>query len=86
MFTLDTINMYDNIGIYEGVSTIKKYIKKCTGEYKGHFPSKLIIKLLHLVVSKNIFQFVDTWWIHKVGTAMGTPHCNILCHHILYLL
>ena len=73
VFGSDATNMFGNIGIEDGITVIKKYIELYAGEYKGHFPSKLIIKLLRLVMSKNIFKFGNTWWIQKVGTAMGTP-------------
>ena len=72
-FNSDAINMYGNIGIEEGIRTIQDYVRLFAGEYKGHFLSKLIIKLLHLVISENIFKFGNTWWLQKVGTEMGTP-------------
>ena len=64
--------MYGNIGIEEGVNTIEIYSGFFAHEYKGHFPVELIIKLLHLVVSRNAFQFGNTWRKQEVGTAMET--------------
>ena len=28
---------------------------------------------LRLLMTKNVFQFGDTFWLQKVGTAMGAP-------------
>jgi len=32
-----------------------------------------VIEALKLIMTQNIFQFSDTWWHQKQGTAMGTP-------------
>ena len=57
--TSDTKNMYGNIDLEVGIAAITKYIDKFAHEYKGHFPKELIIKLLTLVMTMNIFKFVD---------------------------
>ena len=28
---------------------------------------------LHLLITNNVFQFGDTYWLQKVGTEMGAP-------------
>ena len=41
------------------------------------FPKELIIKLLNIVMNKNVFVSGNAWWVQKDGTAMGTPcACN----------
>ena len=70
--TSDAMNMYGNIDPQEGIETIQKYVDLFAIEYKGHFPKKLIIELLSLVMTMNIFKFGDTWWKQIIGTAMGT--------------
>ena len=59
--TSDAKSMYSNIDPTEGVRKIKKYIKKFGSEYKGFFPTELILKLLWLVMIKKIFKFGNTW-------------------------
>ena len=71
--TWDAVSMYTNIDPKEGIETVEKYLDLYANEYKGHFPKKIIIKLLHLIMTKNVFKFGDTWWQQTVGTAMGTP-------------
>ena len=59
-FNSDAKNMYGDIGIEDRLKIIKDYIRLFSGEYNGHFPSKLIIKVLYLVMSKSIFTFGST--------------------------
>jgi hypothetical protein len=36
-------------------------------------PQKILIKLLEIIMRRNVFSFDDTSWIQEIGTAMGTP-------------
>ena len=71
--TSDAEAMYTNIDPEDGINTIEKYLDLYSHEYKGYIPKKLIIELLRLIMTKNVFQFGSTWWIQLIGTAMGTP-------------
>ena len=71
--TSDAEAMYTNIDPKQGVATIKKYFDAYAKGYKGFFPQELILKLLKLVMTTSIFQFGNSWWKQKIGTAMGTP-------------
>ena len=53
--TSDARNMYGNIDPHEGIGSIQKYIDLFAHEYIGHFPKMLVIKLLSLLMTKNIF-------------------------------
>ena len=33
----------------------------------------MLLALLKIVMTTNIFQFGNTWWCQLIGTAMGTP-------------
>ena len=64
--------MYTNIATDEGIATIQKYIETFGSELDYVLPTDLICNLLEMVMTSNIFQFGDTWWKQKNGTAMGT--------------
>ena len=71
--------MYTNILTEEGLATIEKYLYTFKEEcYKltplgDSFNIPLILALLKLVMTTNVFMFGDTWWLQQMGTAMGTP-------------
>ena len=71
--TTDDVSMYTNIGTEEGIATIRQYLEKYSMEYNENFPTDLVCNLLEIVMTNNIFQFGNTWWKQKNGTAMGTP-------------
>ena len=58
----DAKSMYSNIDPEEGINTIQKYVDRFAGEFKGHFPTTLILKLLRLALETNMFKFGNTWW------------------------
>ena len=60
--------MHSNIDAKEGIDTIRRYITDFGHEIQIAFPEELIIKLLQLVMTNNI----NTWWLQKIDTAMGT--------------
>ena len=71
--TSDAKSMYTNIDPEEGIDTIEKYLNQFGNECKTFIPKELIIDLLRLIMTKNVFQFGNTWWLQLIGTAMGTP-------------
>ena len=36
-------------------------------------PNTVLMDALRLIMTNNVFQFGDTYWLQKVGTAMGAP-------------
>lgn len=75
LFTADAVSMYTNIDTPHGLEIIKKWIVSLKLERKieEDFPTEFIMDLLTLVMTENVFQFGNTYWIQLVGTAMGTP-------------
>ena len=63
--------MYTNI---KTGSTIQ-HIGQFDLENKKHLtvPPAILTDALRLLMTNNVLQFVDTYWLHKVGTAMGAP-------------
>jgi hypothetical protein len=74
IFTSDATSMYTNIDPEEGIPVLVNYINEYNNELgKRAVDAQSIKELLKLVMYNNIFQFGDSWWIQKIGTAMGTP-------------
>ena len=76
LFTCDAVSMYTNICPDHSVEILKEWCETYKNEInqiKGNFPINLILIVLKTVMENNIFQFGNTWWLQKSGTAMGTP-------------
>ena len=63
--------MYTNIKTGPALHRIGQFAL----EHKEHLTvhPTVLIDALHLLMTNNVFQFGDTYWIQKVGTAMGLP-------------
>ena len=73
IFTADAVSMYTNIDPDEGLPTIRNYLLKFKNEVDRDLPINYIMKLLEFVMRNCVFQFGNTFWVQKIGTAMGTP-------------
>jgi hypothetical protein len=64
--------MYTNIDINHGLEVFETWFIEFESELPPKFPTTLFLKLLKLVMTCNVFQFGDTYWLQLDGTAMGT--------------
>jgi len=65
LFTVDAVAMYTNIDTKEALDRLRSKVQP-------H-----VLYALELIMKRNIFQFSDTWWLQKQGTAMGTPRLHV---------
>ena len=71
-FTFDAKAMYTNIDTDHALRVLSKFLR--THSLCRDVTNKeAIIEALEIVMRNNIFQFGDTYWIQRCGTAMGTP-------------
>ena len=70
IFTSDATSMYTNIDPQEGLKAIEAYLKEFGNEPGDYLPMELILGLLKLVMSNNVFRFGDTYWLQIISTAM----------------
>ena len=63
--------MYTNIKTGPAIYRIGQFAL----EHNEHLnvPTALLMETLHLLITNNVFQFGDIYWIQKVGTAMRAP-------------
>ena len=73
IFTADAVSMYTNIDTDHALDTIDKWLTLHKQELPKDFPPKnFILRGLEIVMQNNVFEFGDTYWHQKNGTAMGT--------------
>ena len=72
LFTADAISMYTNINTDHALFSIKQYLRNNTFVFRD-LPIPAIMDALNIIMRNTIFQFGDTWWVQKSGTAMGAP-------------
>ena len=70
LFTSDAVSMYTNIPTTLALQKIGEYLRK--EKFPG-IPVDDLMRALRLIMKYNVFQFGDTFWKQKTGTAMGTP-------------
>jgi hypothetical protein len=71
LFTCDAESMYTNINTVHGIEIISKWLEDYSQEVLQDFPTEFLLKLLQIILTNNIFQFNNTYWLQKCGTAMG---------------
>lgn len=68
MFTIDIDNLYTNIDIPSGLKTVKDIFNKYPDPNR---PDPEILKLLKINLTRNDFEFNNTFYLQIKGTAMG---------------
>lgn len=72
LFTCDAVSMYTNIDSEHGMIVISCWLEEYQDEISSDFPKDLFLKVLRIVMTHNIFQLDDTYWLQTCGTSMGT--------------
>jgi hypothetical protein len=63
--------MYTNINSSRGIQDISSWIEEYKDEISENLPTELFIKILQNIMSQNVFQLDDTYWLQTFGTSMG---------------
>lgn len=70
--TADAVSMYTNINTQHGLQTLRNWLLLHEAELPRDFPTDMVIDAVELIMTNNVFQFDDTFWLQLSGTAMGT--------------
>jgi hypothetical protein len=65
--------MYTNIQPDVGIEAIARWMQAHPQTVRKDIPQELLLKLLNIIMRRNVFSFDDTNWLQEIGTAMGTP-------------
>lgn len=72
LFTAVAVSMYTNINTTHAMQVFGKWFTEFNDEIPNEFPVEMFLKVLELVMSGNIFQFDDLFFLQEDGAAMGT--------------
>ena len=70
LIAIDIVALYPSIPTNEALVLIEKLLKTYG---LNNEQLQLIIRLLALILKKNVFTFNLDWFVQLIGTAMGTP-------------
>ena len=70
--SIDIQSMYSNIPLEEGLAAFRECLEDRTDEQKNAIPTDYVMKIVRLVMTKNIFSFNEEYWLQLLGTCMGT--------------
>jgi hypothetical protein len=73
LFTMDTTSMYTNIQPDVAINAIQQCMEAYPNTVPKNVQQKLLIKLLEIIMRRNVFSFDNTSWLQEIRTAMGTP-------------
>ena len=73
LFTADAISMYTNIPTHMALNLIGKYLTQYQQKHNNTYPQDAVKAHLCLIMTLNIFTFIDLTFKKLNGTAMGTP-------------
>lgn len=68
LVSLDVENLYGDIPHKDAMDSAAYYLSKRETQNP---PSAFLLKLLHLVLSRNYMQYEFNWYPQEAGTAMG---------------
>jgi hypothetical protein len=64
--------MHTNINSSQGIQAITDWLEDYTNEISTNFPIDFFLQMLKIVMTHNVFQLDDTFWLQTCGTSMGT--------------
>ena len=67
--SIDIKSMFSNIPLEEGLDAFKEVLEARDDKT---IPTEFVMKLIKLVMEKNIFTFNDQHWLQLLGTSMGS--------------
>jgi len=65
--------LHTKIYTESALSTFKNFFTDTSEKISADFPTKLHLIVLETIMTNNIFNFANTYWIQLSGTAMDTP-------------
>jgi hypothetical protein len=71
LFTADAVSMYTNINTRHALEVISNFVR--THPLCRDIDPDPLLQALNIVMTHNLVQFGDTYWVQLTGTAMGTP-------------
>jgi hypothetical protein len=72
LITADAVSMYTNIDTNHGLQNLRLWFDLHADHLPTDFPVDFVINATKLIMTANVFQFDDTYWLQLCGTAMGT--------------
>ena len=74
LFSADAISMYTNIDFDHAIEEITLWFKRLAhdGCLPAEFPTKAVLAAMRIVMTNNVFQWEDCYFLQLQGTAMGT--------------
>ena len=64
--------MYTNINTSHALTTLHKWLTLHHDDLPHDYPTQMVLEATKLVMTNNVFQFDDTYWLQLTGTAMGS--------------
>ncbi len=72
ILTADAVSMYTNINTTHALATLHKWLTLHKEDLPQDYPTQMVLEATKLVMTNNVFQFDDTYWLQLTGTAMGS--------------
>jgi len=76
--TADAVSMYTNMDTQHVISTVNRWLQRHKRVLPSDLRVDLITEAISIVMTQNVFQFDDTYWIQTCGAAMGTSVACVL--------
>jgi len=76
--TADAVSMYTNMDTQHVISIVNRWLHRHKRALPSDLHIELITEAISIVMTQNVFQFDDIYWIQTCGAAMGTSVACVL--------
>jgi len=76
--TADAVSMYTNMDAQHVISTVNRWLHRHSRALPSDLHIELITEAISIVMTQNVFQIDDTYWIQTCRAAMGTSVACVL--------
>ena len=64
--------MYTNIDTSHALEVIEKWLRNNVHQLPANFSLKVVMEAMRLVMTNNVLEFGDLFFLQLLGAAMGT--------------